>query len=380
MRLGSLCSGAGGLDMAVEAVFGAETLWHCESDAAASKVLAARWPRVPNHGDLINTDWSQVEPVDIICAGWPCQPFSLAGKRKGAEDERAIWPHIAGAIRILRPRYVCLENVSAVVGSGELWRVANSLSPLGYDLRWTCLRASEVGAPHGRERIFVAAHANSGGCQVVPQRDGYATQSELAAPQWNYSDRRCDGAVVLLPTPDANAGNRGPRSDHALAQKAVFGERLDRQKSLNDISRLLPTPTSRDHKGGSQTVRDATGGRRPVTVDDITRARGDGGASALPDAACLIGDAWGRFAPAIHRWETLTRPAPSPTEPNTKGNPRLNPDFSEWLMGWPAGWVTQVPGISRNDQLRIIGNGVVPQQAAAALSWLLSLSISEVAA
>ena len=70
----------------------------------------------------------------------------------------------------------------------------------------------------------------------------------------------------------------------------------------------------------------------------------------------------------------MTRPAPSPTEPNTKGNPRLSARFSEWLMGWPDGWVTKVPGISRNDALRVIGNGVVPAQAAAALRWLLSIS------
>ena len=76
--------------------------------------------------------------------------------------------------------------------------------------------------------------------------------------------------------------------------------------------------------------------------------------------------------PAIARWESLTRPAPSPTEPNSKGNPRLAAAFSEWMMGWPAGWVTAVPGVSRNDALRIVGNGVCPQQAAYALRLLLS--------
>ena len=91
-----------------------------------------------------------------------------------------------------------------------------------------------------------------------------------------------------------------------------------------------------------------------------------------------IGQPWGVYEPAIRRWEAETRSAPSPTEPNTRGNPRLAAAFPEWMMGWPAGWVTEVPGISRNDQLRIIGNGVCPQQAVTALSWLLS--VSEVAA
>ena len=80
---------------------------------------------------------------------------------------------------------------------------------------------------------------------------------------------------------------------------------------------------------------------------------------------------WGPYTEAVRRWERLTRPAPAPTEPNTKGNPRLNAGFAEWMMGLPEGHVTQVPGISRADQLKAIGNGVCPQQAAAAIHQLL---------
>lgn len=112
MKLGSLCSGAGGLDLAVEQVFGAETAWHCEIDDAAAKVLAHRWTGVPNHRDLTATDWGAVEPIDILTGGYPCQPFSHAGKRKGTDDERHIWPDVREAIRRLRPRYTFLENVA----------------------------------------------------------------------------------------------------------------------------------------------------------------------------------------------------------------------------------------------------------------------------
>lgn len=113
LRIGSLFSGAGGLDMAVEAVFGATTAWHCELDPAASKVLASHWPGVPNLGDITAIDWGSVavhgvgwdfQPIDILCGGWPCQPFSVAGKRKGINDDRALWPYVADAIRALRPR------------------------------------------------------------------------------------------------------------------------------------------------------------------------------------------------------------------------------------------------------------------------------------
>ena len=82
---------------------------------------------------------------------------------------------------------------------------------------------------------------------------------------------------------------------------------------------------------------------------------------------------WGKYGPAIRRWETVTQtPAPAPTEPNRNGNPRLNPEFSSWMMGWPPGWVTGTPGVSRNDQLRIIGNGVVTLCAKTALTYLLA--------
>ena len=103
---------AGGLDMAVEQVFGGRTVWHCELDPAASKVLSHRYPGVPNFGDVTAIDWGSVDPVDVMCGGYPCQPFSAAGQRKGTDDERHLWPYFAEAIRRVRPRYVVLENVA----------------------------------------------------------------------------------------------------------------------------------------------------------------------------------------------------------------------------------------------------------------------------
>jgi DNA (cytosine-5)-methyltransferase 1 len=389
MRIGSLFSGAGGLDMAVEHVFGGHTLWHCENDAAASKVLAARWPGVPNHHDITAVDWARVEPVDVLCGGWPCQPFSLAGKRKGADDERALWPYVAGAVRMVRPRIVVLENVSAVLGP-EFARVANNLAALGYDVAWTCLRASDVGAPHRRERVFIFAHTESDG-----RHEGRTEPARLIGG--SDAAQRGDGPVELLPTPSVADGTGG---------HLTRGGDRSNEKLLPGIVRdLLPTPCTTDYKGGCRSVRDGDG-RRPVTIDDTTKSRGEGGASSLADAVQLLpthaasdgtgggrhpdarvghtaqiidvallhgSPQWGKYEPAIRRWENLTSSAPGPTEPNKNGNPRLSAAFSEWLMGWPAGWVTDVPGISRNDQLRIIGNGVVPQQAIAALTWLLSV-------
>ena len=128
---------------------------------------------------------------------------------------------------------------------------------------------------------------------------------------------------------------------------------------------LLPTPSAVDGERGpdfARASRDGSGGDDLVTL--CAKSTRDG--------------RWGKYAAAIARWEAVAGPAPSPTEPNKNGNPRLAAAFPEWMMGWPAGWVTEVQGISRNDALRICGNGVCPQQAYAALQILVRVSAYEV--
>ena len=156
MRLGSLCSGYGGLEAGIGQVLDVEPVWCSEIDKDASKVLATHHPDVPNLGDLTVLDWQQVEPVDIICAGFPCQPFSHAGKRQGADDERAIFSYIADGIGVLRPRLVVLENVPGILTLGGV-SVVGTLTGLGYDCRWGIVRASDTGAPHRRARWFCIA-------------------------------------------------------------------------------------------------------------------------------------------------------------------------------------------------------------------------------
>jgi len=147
-KIGSLCTGYGGLDMAVEAYFNAETVWTSDIDKYASIVIKERIGK-PNLGDLKAIDWTQVEPIDILTAGYPCQPFSHAGQRKGVEDERHIFPYIMQAIGILRPRIVILENVRGHLSLG-FKEVLQNLAEAGYDARWRVVRASDAGAPHQR--------------------------------------------------------------------------------------------------------------------------------------------------------------------------------------------------------------------------------------
>ncbi|MCQ6554757.1 DNA cytosine methyltransferase [Streptomyces sp. C10-9-1] len=155
MPILELCAGYGGLGMAVEALTGERVAYVAEVDEAATAVLAHRFPDVPNIGDITSYDWVHlVGLVNIITAGFPCQDISTAGRREGITGGRSgIWKNVAEAVRVLRPRYLFLENVAAIRSRG-LDVVAADLAAIGYDLRWLCLRASDVGAAHRRDRWF----------------------------------------------------------------------------------------------------------------------------------------------------------------------------------------------------------------------------------
>ena len=188
MRIGSLFSGYGGLDIAVKNVFpGSEIAWHCEFDEAPSRILQHHYPNVPNLGDVTQVNWAAVEPVDIITGGSPCQDLSGAGKRAGmTEGTRSnLWVNMREAVEIIRPQYVIWENVQGALSAKAasesdlesegrplgrtstghlraLGRVCGDLAEIGYDARWTTLRASDIGAPHHRARVFLVATPAAG--------------------------------------------------------------------------------------------------------------------------------------------------------------------------------------------------------------------------
>jgi DNA (cytosine-5)-methyltransferase 1 len=156
-RVGSLCTGYGGLDLAVEAVLGGALAWYAETDRHAQTVLAHRFPGVANLGDIRTVDWTTVAPVDILTAGFPCQNISDAGKREGIHgDKSSLWRCVADAVRVLRPGYVFVENVAALLRRG-LDVVQTDLATVGYDTSWIWLRASDIGAAHRRDRLFLLA-------------------------------------------------------------------------------------------------------------------------------------------------------------------------------------------------------------------------------
>src|SRR5690606_22830870 len=131
------------LDLAVQAHFGAEMAWHSEIEKAVLPVIDREWPGVPNLGDIKQIRWDDVPPVDVLTAGYPCQPFSHAGKRKGEDDPRHLWPFIIEGIRTIRPSVVVLENVRGHLTKG-FDAVLGSLAEAGFDAEWCLLRASDV--------------------------------------------------------------------------------------------------------------------------------------------------------------------------------------------------------------------------------------------
>ena len=161
IRIGSLFSGYGGLDLAVQSVLGGEIAWHVEYDKAPSRILDHHFPGVPNYGDVTQLDFTTVEPVDVLTGGYPCQPFSHAGLRKGTDDERHLWPHVLRAIREMGPRLAILENVRGHLSLG-FGTVLSDLASVGWSARWGVVRASDAGAPHQRARLFIVAYPDGG--------------------------------------------------------------------------------------------------------------------------------------------------------------------------------------------------------------------------
>ena len=349
MRIGSLFSGYGGLDMAVSSVLGGSVAWHVEFDKAPSRILAHHYPDVPNYGDVTAVDFTTIEPVDVLTGGYPCQPFSHAGLRKGTDDERHLWPHVLRAIREMGPRLAILENVRGHISLG-FDVVLTDLASVGWSARWGVVRASDAGAPHQRARLFIVAYPECQrhdgrrecGAEGPPKRWGTHAQG-LAdhAADADDSGRREHGRPVADGTQHlATQRGRVPASHSS-------GQRHGRGQDPRVVGRV-GTP--------SDVI-----GRQASAAREVASNRG------------AQGFHWGEYGPAIARWEhVIGRPAPAPTEPRADGVHRLSPRFTEWMMGLPDGHVTDPAiGISRTDQLKALGNGVVPQQAALALDVLL---------
>lgn len=168
--IGSLFSGIGGLELGLERAGVGRTVWQVEREPFCQAVLQKHWPDAERFDDVKTVGRHNLKPVDVICGGFPCQDISYAGKGAGLAGARSgLWFEYARIIGELRPSYVVVENVAALRRRG-LDTVLGDLAALGYDTIWLPIRASDVGAPHRRERLFILAHA------AELRRDGHSAQ------------------------------------------------------------------------------------------------------------------------------------------------------------------------------------------------------------
>lgn len=314
LTVGSLFSGIGGLDLGLERA-GMRVVWQAEIDPYCSHVLAKHWPTTPNLGDVTSIDWAEVPRVDLIAGGYPCQPFSVAGRQQGERDPRHLWPHMLAALRVLRPRWALLENVAGHLALG-FGRVLGDLAEIGYDAEWDCIPAAAVGAHHRRDRVFVVAYPQRDGRRLQPESfagrsgpslagdDGQNRQPPIdttdGRPQGRHADRRGDEMADPDRTgPSWRPGEAGGRPRTARgAQPERLGGRLSWQR-----------PASRGDWAAEPDVGRVAHGV-PARVDRL-RALGN---AVVPQVAEHIGRLIGVWnSPGYMRTELCERDGRFPT-------------------------------------------------------------------
>tara|TARA_R110000803_G_scaffold204192_1_gene270073 strand:- start:1078 stop:2052 length:975 start_codon:yes stop_codon:yes gene_type:complete len=306
LKVLDLFSGIGGFSLGLERTGGFKTVAFCEIEDYPRKVLAKHWPDVPCHKDVRELDAEKVGAVDVITGGYPCQPFSLAGVRKGDQDDRHLWPEVHRLVASIRPRWCIFENVYGHVSMG-LDKVLSDLDDEGYTSQTFIVPACAVDAPHRRDRVWIVATTESGDAGQLKQLRGDTGQqdnSEVGAGLRAKLSR--SGETV---------------ADTSQLQRNVGGEYTEQGE------RQVPQSGKR---GGKTDVADSDSDR----VQGGEKQRSDGGNRQKP------------------------------RNQQSKGRSTFGTGGSggaaKWLPEPPVGRVAH--GVSRRvDRLKGLGNAVVPQ-------------------
>lgn len=340
MRHGSLFSGIGGFDLASEWM-GWENVFHCEWNEFGKKVLHHYWPNAESFDDITKTDFTKyANKIDILTGGFPCQPYSQAGKRQGKEDSRHLWPEMLRAIREIKPKYIVGENVFGLLnwnGGVVFDEVHSDLEFEGYEVQAVVIPAAAVNAPHGRDRVwFVATNTQF---KSEGSDGGTNDETEGNIRRGNESNvfgtLRGDGV-----TTDTNGiGNRGKsKQSRVTHQQGRSGE----------------TNTRIGNEGEQQSIRDITS----EGVDSNTMCEGLQGGSS------------------INEWEKHNKKR-SRAEFEFGADRKNNDKYPrcKWekfptqppICGGDDGLPTELDGITfskwRNESIKAYGNAIVPQVA-----------------
>ena len=384
----SLFSGIGGLDLGVRDVLPARTICYIEREIKAARVLAERaseglLDEAPIYSDVktFPTElFAGKVDIDFLLSGFPCQPFSVAGKQEGSDDERNLWPDTIRIIRELRPRYVFLENVPGLVAHEYFGTILGELAEAGYDAEWGCFKASDIGASHRRERLFILAHAT-----------GINSERPIS-----IGDGRRE--------PEAQAGNRGSDLAHAKHQRSVQSEPQEQSRQRQGLSQrsrneLAHADSDREVRNQSQYPQG-----RGIELDGEELAHANGGGSrenlqqaelwttGTEQSPCDCGETESEEDEQVTRGRegNINRPElpefpPGPGDPAwewiVEHYPELAPATCKHGTPVRSGmYETESPVRNLDDAWKIsdrvaalmmLGNAVVPAQAAYALRELM---------
>jgi DNA (cytosine-5)-methyltransferase 1 len=254
MRHLDLFSGIGGFALAAKWV-GWETVGFCEIDSYCQKVLKKHWPDVPIYEDIRELDGRTVGHADIITGGYPCQPFSVAGKRRGKDDDRHLWPEFARLIQELRPRWVVGENVAGHITMG-LDEVLSDLERLGYAWEAFVIPACAVNAPHRRDRLWTIAHPHSNGRDADSEGQGWSSRAALSP-----TSASCEQRGLAFRESDSDSERTKGAEQIKQSGVAANADSYRLQERKHDIQNCGETP-SREQSGcetsGTLDTRNAT--------------------------------------------------------------------------------------------------------------------------
>jgi DNA (cytosine-5)-methyltransferase 1 len=306
----SLFAGIGGMDLGLERA-GLECIGQVEIDDYATRVLARHWPHIPRWRNVRDVGAHNLPCPDLLCGGFPCQDISNAGKRAGLAGERSgLWREFARLIGELRPRYVLVENVAALLGRG-LGDVLGDLAALGFDAEWHCIPAAAVGAPHIRDRLFLVAYTDGTRRAQHQPISGWLGEAQGVSPGNRTQPYRAGGATRAGSTP------RGGDADGSTS--------------------LADTAPQRRGTGRARRFNPGSAGQPEQPLQVV--AHGDGAGLAQ----------WqGIFDNAREELAAFERSCRTGT-----GQWGAEPDVGRVADGVPA----------RVDRLRGLGNAVVPQAA-----------------
>jgi len=300
----SLCTGYGGIDLGLKQVLpNMRTIAYGEIEAYACANLVSKIEKgfldvAPIWTDIKTFPWNNFcGKVGILSGGYPCQPFSNAGSRKGTDDPRHLWPFIANGIRLMRPQLCFFENVEGHISLG-LREVVSELETIGYRTTWGIFSAREVGAPHQRKRIFIMGYTNNYG-RIATEISQSINERTLSRQTQSQATRESEGS------------SSGQRRFEFLA--------CSRERERE----IWPTPTSSMSKGSS--------------INSLTRKNGKSRAKDRLDHAILITMINYPTPQVADSRACLTGTQNQVMLTHVIGG-QLNPVWVEWLMGVPIGW------------------------------------------